>query len=138
MNKKSKIIKLHLLDIFLILCLLLLFHLYITILTSLYFDFSINMLNCHIFLLNDNIVYSTNDIKSEVLFSNNYTNTNTNRKNDKIDNNNTNHIPLVEVYRGKIRGFYKNVIYKTKRRLLWEIIEKDENKYSSYKELKNS
>ncbi len=39
MNKKYKIIKLHLLDIFFILCLLLLFYLYITILTSLYFDF---------------------------------------------------------------------------------------------------
>ncbi len=94
------------------------------------------MLNSHIFLLNDNIIYSTNDINSDILFSDNYTNTNTNTNNGEVNNS----IPLNKAYaaKGKIGSFYKTLKNKTKRRLCWELIEQDRNKYKHYKQYKNS
>lgn len=84
------------------------------------------MLNSHIFLLNDNVICSTNDINSDIFFSDNYTNANTNNG----EENNT--IPLV-VAKGKIGSAYKTIKNKTKRRLCWELIEQDRDKYKNYK-----
>lgn len=84
------------------------------------------MLNSHIFLLNDNVICSTNDINSDIFLSDNYTNANTNNG----EENNT--IPLV-VAKGKIGSAYKTIKNKTKRRLCWELIEQDRDKYKNYK-----